>query len=175
MQLESRYERLLSRYLSVERMVENTIGLKALIEADEHIDAEKKKIKAEMDVIAHQIRTDFYPRWEPALVRPRAARPSTRMPGISIEAYRVLRLFRRAMTTDEVAAEVAERLAVDFSDPTVRSRLTVNIRAHFNARAREGLIAAEGKPSRWTVVRRLALPDKPDSANILPSPRGRAS
>lgn len=168
MQLEGRYARLLGLHLSIERGATGVVGLKALVKDDGRIEAEKRKIKAEMDEIARQIKTQFYPSWEPALVRPVTPRPHRRLSGVAIEAYRVLRLFRRTMTTPEIVREVCERLNLDYADERQRASVRINVTNSFNARVREGLISFEG--SGWKVTRRSALAERPDSANRMPKP-----
>ena len=171
--LEDQYRRLLARYQTVERRVEHLVGLKALAEADEQIEAEKQQIKAEMDLVSKEIRRKAGARWKPDRMKP-LVEPVLYRTGF--EAVKVIRSAGHEMTTEEVARGVAERLCVDFADPEVKKRLIANVRAFFTARQRDGLIRSEGSPARWSVAPvRLALPDKRDSANILPSPVSYAS
>ncbi len=176
MQLEQRYARLLGRYQSVERLAESAVGLKALVEADTLIEADRRKIKSEMDAIEHRIVTQFYHNWVTALVRPVAPQEGVRLSRIAIEAYRVIRVLRgRSMTTAEVTREVCERLELEHADDRLRSKIAANVVASFNRRVKEGMLSVEGRPARWTVIRRPALDVRPGCANILPKPVAYAS
>lgn len=168
MELEAHYARLLGRYLSAERLTDPAFGINALLAADVTVEQERRRLEAEMAEVVQHIREHFSPDWQPSLVRPVPPRITNRMLGITSEAYRVLRLFRREMTTRQVAAEVCERLDLD---PNLASKLSQTIRNSFIARAKEGLLTYQGRPTRWRVVRRSALAETPDIANTLPKPR----
>lgn len=170
--LEDQYRRLLAREQAAERQIEHASGLKAIDEAYERIEAEKRRIREEMNLISKQIRAKAGSSWKPHLMKP-LVEPAHYHTGY--EAVKVLRAAGREMTTREVAEGVAVRVGFDFADPQVSKRLIANVRGFFTACARDGLIRSEGSPAQWSIPPRAAPPDTRDSANILPSPVSYAS
>jgi len=170
--LEDRYRRLLARLQVADRQIEETSGLKAIDAASERIEVEKAEIRAEMDLISKQITAKAGSKWKPRLAKP-LVEPTNYRTGY--EAVKVLRSAGRPMLTKDVAEGVALRVGADFADPQVSKRLIANVRAFFTACARDGLLNSEGSPSLWSIPPRPSLPDRRDSANILPSPVSYAS
>lgn len=170
--LEDQYRRLLSRYQSIEREVEHLTTAKAIDDADRRIAAEKLQIKEEMDRLSREIRALAGSKWDPSKVKPLHERPFYRS---GHEAAKVLRAHGGEMTTHEVARALAVRFGEDFDDPETRKKLVHNVRAFFTSAALEGSVRSEGSPARWSIVPRVALPDRRDFANILPSPISYAS
>lgn len=153
--LERQYAIALGHFEAAERAVETIVGLKAMIEADARITAEKKKLREKMDRIAHLLRVQVDPDWEPGHIRPIRPRKTVRRQGaLSIAAYKALKVAKAPLKTREIANLIAPELGVAPSDYRQINRIDVAVRAALLARAKDGMVVLhEGSPARWSIKR----------------------
>lgn len=165
---ERKYAIALARYEAAEQATETIVGLKALAAADLRIQAERKKLREEMERITVSIRRLCDPDWTPGHIKPLHLRKSTRRAGdVSKMAYRIMREQQRMMGSRELAKLVAPRLGVQDAGGKELLKLDVAIRNAFERRVQAGqMVLHEGRPMRWS-IRSLAAPGS--SASVQPT------
>lgn len=151
--MERQYAIALGWFEVTEHAAETVVGLKALIEADARVTAEKRRLKEKMERIALQIRTQCDLEWEPGHIRPiKPRRRSDRQGEISKAAYRVMKASNEPLRVREIAHLVAPQLGVDNADYLKINRLHSAIDGTLNARLKEGMVVHDGgTPKRWSV------------------------
>jgi hypothetical protein len=146
--LTAKYAKLLGEYEFAERMVEDAIGLDAIIEASNRCDARKEEIGKTLEAIETVIWL-FEPDWNPAAVRPNYPRQRHFARGdLSKQLFDILKDAETPLTRHEIA----HRLAI--ADPTDQEikRIENGIQTTLNDRKGRTIQVASYNPTRWALI-----------------------
>lgn len=152
---ERRYRLAMGEYERAEQPTEKIVGLKALAEADQAIQARKRVLKERMAHIDYVLRSLVDPLWTPDHLTPLHPRKTRRKGSIAKAAYQTLRRFKEPMTTREISKAIAGAMEVDVSDSRAINQLDNAVRTSMKERVKDGAVMEiEGRPTRWQLVSR---------------------
>jgi hypothetical protein len=150
--LERDYAITLSRYERAEIAVESIVGLAALEAADRRITAYRKVLKEKMERLSYLLRLQVDPQWTDEHIQPLHERKTRFRGEIAKTAYRVLKVAREPLKTQEIAHLVAPSLGIDNADFRAITKLHSAISTTLTRRSKEGMVERiEGPPIRWAV------------------------
>lgn len=152
---ERRYRLAMGEYERAEQPTEKIVGLKALAEADQAIQARKRVLKERMAHLDYLLRDLVDPEWTPHHLTPLYPRRTRRKGSIAKASFQALRRSEEPMTTREISKAIAGALEVDVGDNVAINQLDNAVRTSMKERVKDGAVMEiEGRPTRWQLVSR---------------------
>lgn len=148
------YAKLQGEYEFAERMVEDAIGLDAIIEASDRCDARKEEIEKTLEAIETVIWL-FDPDWNPATVRPNYPRQRFVSRGdLSKPLFAILKEANTPLSRRELAREIAHRLGLTDPNGQEIKRIENGIQTTLNDRKGRTIQIASYNPTKWALIPR---------------------
>ena len=152
---ERRYRLAMGEYERAELPTEKIVGLKALAEADQAIQARKRVLKERMAHLDYLLRSLVDPLWTPDHLTPLYPRKTRRKGSIAKASFQALRRFKEPMTTRGISKAIADIMEVDVGDNGAMGKLDNAVRTAMKKRVDDGAVMEiEGRPTRWQLVSR---------------------
>ncbi len=152
---ERSYRLALGEYERAEEPTEVIVGLKALAEADQSIQARRRVLRERMVHLDHLLRSLVDPEWTPHHLTPLHPRKTRRKGSIAKAAYQALRRSSEPMTTREISKTIGGALQIDTKDQRAVNQLDNAVRTSMKERVGDGaVLEIEGRPTRWQMLSR---------------------